>query len=90
MFTADLLERAAKTAVQAFLVTFLGALTASVTPGVAFNAAWWQSAGLAALAAGATAAVSAVMSLLSKPVGNPNNASILASGVVAPPHGPVQ
>lgn len=82
MFTADLLERAAKTFGQAFFVAFLGSVVASVTPGIDWSVAWWQSVGLAAAAAGATAGVSAITSLLSKPFGAKGSASLLKSNPI--------
>lgn len=75
MFTADLLERASKTFVQMFVVTFGGlmAVPADVT-----DVGAWKAAGLAALGGAIAAAVSAVMSLLSKSVGDTDSASLVA------------
>ena len=74
MFTADLLERAVKTFIQAALVTFTGLMT---VPGDVTDVGAWKAAGLAALAGALSAGVSAVMSLLSKPVGDKDSASLL-------------
>jgi hypothetical protein len=84
MFSADLLERFVKTGAQAFIVAFAGSVVASVTPGITWSVAWWQSLGIAAAAAGATALMSAFTSLLSKPFGNPNTASLLPAVAPAP------
>lgn len=75
MFTADLLERAVKTWVQTFLTVFLGAL---VVPAQVFSVGAWKAAALGALAGAVSAAFSAVMSVLSKPVGNKSSASLVA------------
>lgn len=82
MFTADLLERAVKTWVQTFLTVFLGAL---IVPANVFSVGGWKAAGLGALAGAVSAAFSAAMSLLSKPVGNKNTASLVAVPAVAAP-----
>lgn len=78
MFTADLLERSTKTFVQTFVVTFGASF---VVPNNVADVNGWKAAGAAALLGAATAAISAVTSLLSKKVGDPTNASI----VTAPP-----
>jgi len=82
MFTADLLERAVKTFFQTFLTVFLGAL---VVPANVFSVTNWKAAALGALAGAVSAAFSAVMSLISKPVGDKQSASIVSTV----PHGPV-
>jgi hypothetical protein len=74
MFTADLLERAVKTWLQYFVVTFFGALT---VPANVLDLPGWEAAGLAAGGAALAAAASAVTSLLSKPVGDRGSASII-------------
>jgi hypothetical protein len=76
MFTADLLERAVKTFLQTFATVFLGAL---VVPANVADVGAWKAAGLAALAGAVSAAFSAAMSAVSKPVGNKNSASIVAT-----------
>lgn len=77
MFTADLLERAAKTAVQSFLAAFSVAMLATLAHGLEWSVAWWQAAAGAAFLAGITAATSAITSLLSKPIGDKSTASIV-------------
>lgn len=74
MFTADLLERAAKTFIQAFIVTFAGLL---VAPANVTDVGAWKAAGLAALGGAVTAGVSAVTSLVSKGVGDTDSASLV-------------
>lgn len=76
MFTADLLERACKTFLQAFVVSFGASL---VVPANVYDGGAWKAAGAAALLAAATAAVSAVTSLISKPVGDKTTASIIST-----------
>jgi apolipoprotein N-acyltransferase len=78
MFTADLFERAVKTWLQTFLTVFLGAL---VVPANVFSVTNWKAAALGALAGAVAAAFSAVMSLLSKPVGDKTTASLIKPGV---------
>jgi hypothetical protein len=80
MFTADLLERAVKTFIQTFLTVLIGGL---VVPGNIADWNGWKTAGLAALAGAFGAALSAAMSVLSKPAGNKNTASIVQTP--APP-----
>lgn len=74
MFTADLLERAVKTFGQAAVVAFAGLMTvpASVT-----DVGAWKAGGLAALAGAVSAGLSAVTSLLSRPVGEKGTASLV-------------
>lgn len=81
MFTAEMLERAAKSAVQAFLVAFAGSVLASLTSGIQWSAPWWQSVEVAAVAAGGMAAASAVTSFISKPFGVPGSASVLPAAI---------
>lgn len=70
-FWLDLLERAARTFIQAFAAA-LGASELS--------AGWsvWSSAGVAGLAA----AAAAVMAVLTKPIGDTTSASVLPAPVV--------
>lgn len=75
MFTADLLERAVKTFIQTFLTVLIGGL---IVPGNIADWNGWKTAGLAALAGAFGAALSAAMSVLSKPVGNKETASVVA------------
>lgn len=77
MFTADLLERAVKTALQSFLAAFSVAMLATLAHGLEWSVAWWQAAAGAAFLAGITAATSAITSLLSKPVGDKTSASLV-------------
>lgn len=78
MFTADLLERAARSAVVAFVGALGLSLAASVIHGIEWSLAWWQSVALAAVAAGVMAAGSAFLALLTKNVGPDNTtASVL-------------
>lgn len=74
MFTADLLERAVKTFVQTFVAVFLAAL---VVPASVVNWSDWKATGIAAATAGLTAALSALTSIISKPVGNTDSASLV-------------
>lgn len=74
MFTADLLERALKSFVQAFVVTFVGLLA---VPANVTDVGAWKAAGLAAAGGALTAGVSAVTSLLSRPVGDNDSASLV-------------
>jgi len=84
MFTADLLERAARTALVTFLGTLLVTFTASISHGITFSAAWWEQIAIAAVTAGISSAGTAVLALLTKPVGPSNQtASMLPQGPVA-------
>lgn len=76
-FWADLLERAARTFVQAFAA----ALVASET-----SAGWsvWASAAVAGLAS----AASAVMAVLTKPIGDGSTASMITSPPAPAPPAP--
>lgn len=66
MFTLDLLERALKTFVGAFI-------TALVMPADVFNGSAWKAAAIA----GAAAGISAVFSLISSQVGTKGTASLV-------------
>ena len=73
LFSRDLIERAAKTAVQTFVVTFFGLL---VVPADVTSIGGWKAALVAAASGACTAAVSALTSLWSKHKGpNPDSAS---------------
>ena len=74
MFTADLLERALKTFVQVFVVTFAGLL---VAPANVTDVGAWKAVVVAAAGGAVTAGVSAVTSLLSKRVGDQDSASLV-------------
>lgn len=83
MFRRDALERAAKTFAQAFVAT----LAISVTvPGDVGNLDAWKAMGLAALIAAVSAGLSAVSSVASRRVGDPDTASLVAPPVVSPAH----
>lgn len=82
MFTSDLLERLVKTFVQTFAATF--ALT-FVAPADVADASGWKAAAAAALVASLAAAISAVTSLASRKIGDPNTASMVATAQNPPP-----
>lgn len=84
MFTADLLERAVKTALQSFVAAFSVAMLATLAHGLEWSVAWWQAAAGAAFLAGITAATSAITSLLSKPVGDKSSASLVTGAKEVP------
>lgn len=67
MFTRDLLERAVRTFIQTAVAVFVAGWAGD------FSTPALRTAALSGLAAG----VSAVMSLLAKPVGDPESASVL-------------
>lgn len=62
-FSRDLIERALKSFVQAFIATFVLTL---VVPGDVTDIGAWKAAAVAAAAGAVTAGLSAVSSLLSK------------------------
>lgn len=80
MFTADLFERAVRTFVVTFISTFGLAFAA---PTDVTNAAGWKAAGIAAVLASVSAAGSAALALLTKPVGDKNTASMIVQAPVA-------
>jgi hypothetical protein len=81
MFTADLFERVVRTAVVSFIVAFGGAFVAPPTG----DWSAWKAAGVAAILAGANAAGSAVLALITKKAGpSSDTASVLPPAVQAP------
>ena len=76
-FFTDLLDRAVRTFLQAFLATFS---VAFVAPQNVVDVTAWKAAGAAALVGSISAAISAVMSMLAKHVGDPNTASLTETG----------
>lgn len=74
MFYKQLLERAAKTFVQAFFATFC---TAFAVP-ADFDMTNWKVVTISALVAALAAGLSAVSSVLSRPWGNPGTASVVS------------
>lgn len=76
-FFTDLLDRAVRTFCQAFLATFS---VAFIAPQNTFDITAWKAAGAAALVGSVSAAISAVMSMLAKRVGDPNSASLTQPG----------